>query len=188
MPEPEFPLKESTVQAALDELSLPWVIFEEETRTVSENDPKPTLFSLRDPEKKQSAYSENTLFYGGILSGTIQGKRELDVTLESEAHGLTGKPFAWEDWKQEIILATVLYGGAEDREEAYRALSKLDVPQNDGFELGVSLSNGYCVVKRKMVQPGQGRYILWVHFYESEEHYQEKQKARENVFGESAAK
>lgn len=170
----EFPLEESVVQSALEELSLPWVIFEEETRRISDADREAVSYTLRDPKKKQNEESETTTFYAGVLSGTFRGHRELDVVLDNKPLGLVGKPFSWEDWKQEIILATVLYGGTEDREEAYRTLSKMDVPEDDGFELGVSLSNGYCVIKRRALHaPENDRYILRIHFYESEALYRE---------------
>lgn len=178
-PGPEFPLVESVVQSALDELSLPWVIFDEETQSYSDEDLEKVLYTLRDPEKKLNEASETTIFYAGITSGTKRGNRELDVCMDARSLGLDRKPFAWEAWKQEITLATILYGGCRDREEACHALSKLDVPEVDnGFKLGVPLSNGYCTVKvRPRYGPDSESYILWIHFYETEALYREAQEA-----------
>lgn len=170
---PAFPLEKQEVEAAVAELSLPWVIFDEETQQISDANRKAVIYTLRDPEKKHSEDPDSLyLFCAGILTGTLRGHRELDMTLVSRWHGLEGTAFAWEDWKQEIILATMLYGGM-DREEAYQALSKLEVPDEDIFELGVPLSNGYCMVKKKATEQGSDHYSLWIHFWESEELYRE---------------
>lgn len=171
--EPTFPLAQSDIQAVLDELSLPWIIIQEGTRH-SFYDQEATMFSLRDIEKKLNEESENTILYAGISSGIERGSRELDVSLAAGSFGLAEKPFAWEDWKQEIILATILYGGFESREEVYRALARLDVPEDDrGFKQGVSLSNGYCVVTKSKSRPVSGDYVVWIHFYASEALYRE---------------
>lgn len=172
-PEPQFPLGESAIQEVLDELSLPWVIIEEDTRNIFGNY-EASQYSLRDPEKKLNDTSESTILYAGILSGTARGERELNVTLIAGSFGLAEKPFAWKDWKQEIIMATMLYGGFEHREEVYNALSRLDVPEDDsGFEEGVSFSNGYCVVTKGKSRPVSGDYVMWIHFYASEALYRE---------------
>lgn len=172
-PEPKFPLEESTITAALNELSLDWAISVDETQMTRDANRETVLYSLRDPEKKLNEESEYTILYAGISSGFVDGKRCLSVTLNPSALDLNEKPFAWEDWKKEIILATILYGGYEEKEEVYEALSRIDVPEGEeGYQCGVNFSNGYCTVKKSRAQrtPSSSvRYVLWVDFYESEE-------------------
>ena len=76
----------------------------------------------------------------------------MSTIFDAKSHMVNDKPFAWEDWKQEIIFITILYGGFEDEEEVYRALSKLEVPDDDKvLKWGVQLSNGYCGVQRSSI-------------------------------------
>lgn len=184
LPEPEFPLSEDVINDALDELGLDWVILEDEIQQISEEDVEGIIYTFRDPVKTQSEHSTATLFYGGVSSGIVEGKRQLSMILDSGGHGLDGVPFAWEDWKQAIVLGTMLYGGFEDKEEVYRALSELEVPDDDSaLKWGVPLSKGYCNVQRGAIQtsPSKGSYVLWITFYESEEDYQQVQQKMEEI-------
>lgn len=190
IPEPSFPLEESTVIEALDKLSFDWVISENETLIISEENREAVLYQLRDPEKKLNEESENTILYAGIFSGIDDGKRRLCVTFTSVTLGLDGKPFAWEDWKDQIILSAILYGGFKDTEEVYAALFRTDAPAGDeAFQCSVKFQNSYCVVKRSPVQhkPSPGRYVLWIDFYESEGHYHETLR-KINQAGKEAVK
>ncbi|MDC7290605.1 hypothetical protein NXH76_22710 [Blautia schinkii] len=183
LPEPEFPLSEDVVNDALDELGLDWDISEDEIQQISGDDVEGIIYTFCDPVKTQSEDSTAAFFYGGVSSGLVEGKRQLSLALESGGHGLDGVPFAWEDWKQMIVLGTKLYGGFENEEEVYRALSELEVPDDDSrLKWGVPLSKGYCNVQRGAIQtsPSKGRYALWINFYESEENYQQElQKSKE---------
>lgn len=176
---PEFPLDEDTVKETLDELGLNWVISEEETSVISKENAEGIMYTLRDPEKMLDEESKDNIFYAGISSGFYKGKRQLSMVFDSKSHSLDKKPFAWEDWKEEIILSTILYGGFEDKEEVYHALSELEIPSGDNvLKMGVQLSNGYCVAQRGAVdkQYSPGNYTLWMNFYESEKAYQEAEK------------
>ena len=145
-------------------------------------------YVLRDPERKYHEDSLDTILYGGIISGIVDGNRYMSTIFDAKSHMVNDKPFAWEDWKQEIIFITILYGGFEDEEEVYRALSKLEVSDDDKvLKWGVQLSNGYCGVQRSSItQPADSRgYTIWINFYETEELYlkmeQEKKEAQEKV-------
>lgn len=182
--EPEFPLSEDVINDALDELGLDWVISQDETQQISKEDVEGILYTLRDPEEMHNEHSTAKRLYGGVSSGYVEGKRQLSMTLDSSGHGLDGVPFSWEDWKQVIVLGTILYGGFEDEEEVYRALSELEVPDDDGtLKWDVPLSKGYCNVQRGAIQtsPLKGRYVLWITFNESEEIYQKEMQKKEEL-------
>ena len=189
MAEPEFPLDKGTIMKTVDSLNLPCVISEDESEELLTREN--TVYSnyvLRDPERKYHEDSLDTILYGGITSGIVDGNRYMSTIFDAKSHMVNDKPFAWEDWKQEIIFITILYGGFEDEEEVYRALSKLEVPDDDKvLKWGVQLSNGYCGVQRSSItQPADSRgYTIWINFYETEELYlkmeQEKKEAQEKV-------
>ena len=189
MAEPEFPLDKGTIMKTVDSLNLPCVISEDESEELLTREN--TVYSnyvLRDPERKYHEDSLDTILYGGIISGIVDGNRYMSTIFDAKSHIVNDKPFAWEDWKQEIIFITILYGGFEDEEEVYRALSKLEVPDDDKvLKWGVQLSNGYCGVQRSSItQPADSRgYTIWINFYETEELYlkmeQEKKEAQEKV-------
>lgn len=189
MPEPEFPLDKETIMKTVDELGLPCVISDDESEELLTREN--TVYSnyvLRDLERKYQEDSLDTVLYSGIISGIVDGNRYMSTLFDAKSHMVNDKPFAWEDWKQEIIFTTILYGGFEDEEEVYRALSKLDVPDGDGvLKWGVQLSNGYCGVQRSSItRPADSRgYAIWINFYETEELYlkaeQEKKEAQDKV-------
>ena len=189
MAEPEFPLDKGTIMKTVDSLNLPCVISEDESEELLTREN--TVYSnyvLRDPERKYHEDSLDTILYGGIISGIVDGNRYMSTIFDAKSHMVNDKPFAWEEWKQEIIFITILYGGFEDEEEVYRALSKLEVPDDDKvLKWGVQLSNGYCGVQRSSItQPADSRgYTIWINFYETEELYlkmeQEKKEAQEKV-------
>lgn len=189
MAEPEFPLDKGTIMKTVDSLNLPCIISEDESEELLTREN--TVYSnyvLRDPERKYHEDSLDTILYGGFISGIVDGNRYMSTIFDAKSHMVNDKPFAWEDWKQEIIFITILYGGFEDEEEVYRALSKLEVSDDDKvLKWGVQLSNGYCGVQRSSItQPADSRgYTIWINFYETEELYlkmeQEKKEAQEKV-------
>lgn len=149
MAEPEFPLDKGTIMKTVDSLNLPCIISEDESEELLTREN--TVYSnyvLRDPERKYHEDSLDTILYGGIISGIVDGNRYMSTIFDAKSHMVNDKPFAWEDWKQEIIFITILYGGFEDEEEVYRALSKLEVSDDDKvLKWGVQLSNGYAVCR-----------------------------------------
>ncbi|MDC7290604.1 hypothetical protein NXH76_22705 [Blautia schinkii] len=184
LPEPEFPLSEDVIKDALDELGLDWVIPQDEIQQVSKENVEGVIHVFRDPVKTQYEYSTSPLLYGGVSSGFVEGKRHLSISFDSRGYGLYGAPFAWEDWKQGIILGTMLYGGFEDKEEVYRALSELEVSDDDSIrEWEVSLSKGYCWVHRSSTDRNTSEegYYVWINFFESEEDYQKDKQKREEI-------
>lgn len=186
MQEPAFPLEKDTITEALNELHLPWIISEDESEeSFTANNALYSKYVLRDPEKKDREDEFYSVLFAGITSGIVDDNRYLSIILDAKSHALHDKPFVWEDWKQEIVLATMLYGGFEDREEVFHALSSLEIPEgHDMQKWGVSLSNGYCGIQKSQVSnsPTPGAYVLWINFYESEELYQKTEKEKMDAY------
>lgn len=186
MSKPEFPLDKDTILKTIGELGLPCVISEDESQeSLSRENAVYSNYILRDPERKYNVDNGDAVLYAGIISGMVDGNRYLSSVFDAKSLMRDEKPFAWEDWKQEIIFTSVLYGGFEDEEEVYWALSGLAVPDDDGvLKWGIQLSDGYCGVQRGG-GASSGSYALWINFYESEELYlkaeQEKKEAYEQA-------
>lgn len=189
MPEPEFPLDKDTIMGIVDELGLPCVISEDESQeSLSRENAIYSNYTLRDPERKFSEDSPVAALYCGLISGIVDGGRYLSASFDARSHMLNDKPFDWEDWKEEIVFITTLYGGFKDEKEVYRALSGIEVPDDgSGFREGVQLSHGYCGVQKSKNSPppASGGYVIWFNFYETEELYlkaeQDKKEAYEKA-------
>lgn len=184
LPQPKLPLEKDVIMKTVEELGLSCVISEDESHeTLARDNAVYVLHVLRDPERKYSEDGAEVL-YAGITSGIVDGGRGLGGTFDARSHMLEDKPFAWEDWKEEIVFCSLLYGGFADKEEVYRALSRLEVPDDDNaLKWGVQLSNGYCVVRRSRIEqrPATG-YALWITFYETEERYLKAQQEQKEAF------
>lgn len=95
----------------------------------------------------------------------------------------------WEDWKTQIVFATLLYGSFEDEEEFYRAFSEQEIPEDEEtFKWDAQLPSGYCSVGYRVLDSefecgSRGKRILKQHYmmelsiYESESLYQRLKKA-----------
>ena len=104
---------------------------------------------------------------------------------KSEASG----EMKWEDWKQQITLATTLYGGFENEEEVYQAFQEQEVPEGQTrLQWDADLPGGYCTVsyrnRSSTIYDEDGFAIeknsatLFVNIYETSELYQEIQEKR----------
>ena len=65
------------------------------------------------------------LLIAGITSATIEGERVL-ITVFDQID--VADQMSWEDWKQQIVFATLLYGGFEDEEQVYQAFADKELP------------------------------------------------------------
>ena len=95
---------------------------------------------------------------------------------------------SWEDWKQQIVFATLLYGGFEDEEQVYQAFADKELPYGENVFQGwdAQLPEGYCTVTYRTISessnPKQKRHALMgVNIYESQELYQRLQKPTTQV-------
>lgn len=184
LPQPDFPLSEKVVNDTLQQVGLPWVISESETYSSHER----LVYTLRNPEKLND-FTNDPLMMAGISSADIEEGRLLLTTFatDSVSKGVDPRtlPFTWEDWKQQIIFATLLYGGFGDEEEVYRAFSSNEIPENEGMlRWDAQLQTAYCRVNLISLDsdiPGAQRYILWVEFYPSITVYQKLEQDMEDA-------
>lgn len=141
--QPDFPLEEDVIMTALEQTGLPWVISESETHSNIEGQ---IAYTLRNPTDTYGD-TENKVLTAGISSAFTEGERFLTVTFPSTPDEPATLPFAWEDWKQQIVFTTLLFGGFEDEEEVYRAFSDKKTPEGEErFEWEAQLPGGYCRV------------------------------------------
>ncbi len=161
--EPEFPLTDEAITAALAQAELDWVIDPEGTHSGEEGT---VLHNLRAPD--------GTL-RGGTLSGVVDGKRYLSMTLPTNAADTdpaAPRPFTWADWEKSLRLAALLYGGFEDAGALYDAFSGESADLSEGrMTWDKELSGVSCRVTARSLEntrlPGGG-VMLVVSIYEGD--------------------
>ncbi len=156
---PEFPLTDDAITAALTQAELDWVIDPEGTHPGKEGT---VLHNLRAPDG---------MLRGGTLSGVVDGKRYLSMTLPAKAAG-TDPAFTWADWEQSLRLAALLYGGFEDAGELYDAFSGEPADLSEGrVTWDKELSGVSCRVTVRFYENSRlpsGNVLLVVSLYEGD--------------------
>lgn len=138
LPQPEFPLGEEAVSAALSEQGLDW--------TVDQTQPNPsddvlTLGLLRPESGK--AYGDlilttgDTQDQGRYLNLKLLISKDDLLQSSEEAH-------SWEEWEDLLLLAARLYGGFERVEELYTACADTQLPLDSSILFEGQLTGGYC--------------------------------------------
>lgn len=144
-----FPLEEEVVTATLEKVGLPGIISESETESYRRGH---IQYVVRSPTETYDG-TNNRLFFAYISSANYEGERVL-YTIFDES--VDSEQIVWEDWKQQIVFATLLYGGFENEEEVYQAFLEKEVPK-DFFGKAVELPGGYSRVSyRGDVQLSEG--------------------------------
>lgn len=129
-----------------------------------------------------------------ISSSIYDGKRFLQIIYTSPSIPELS-PFAWEDWKQQLVFAALLSGGFTDDEEIYRVFSTMDVAGakmepngevrsgTEMYEWDARLHAGYCRVRYFMsntiadiTHPDTKIPRMSISIYESEAHYKKMQQ------------
>jgi len=147
LPRPDFPLEEDVILTALEQTGLPGVISESETHSNLEGH---MAYVLRDSTKTY-ADSDNKVLIAVISSAITKGERFLAVIFRSVPDEPATLPFVWEDWKQQIVFTTLLFGGFDDEEAVYRAFSGTETPEDEeSFEWEAQLLGGYCTVSYQL--------------------------------------
>lgn len=149
LPQPVFPLEEEAVIAALEKTGLPGKISESETTSgerriqyVVRSQTETYSDSICPEEAYANPYSR--VLIASIFSGIIEDERMLSIMFDQKD---IPEQFAWENWKQQIVLATLLYGGFKNEDEIYQTiLEKAPPAGEDSFEWSAQLSGGYCWV------------------------------------------
>ena len=135
-----FPLEKEAITATLEKAGLPGIISESETTSYTEGH---ILYVVRSPTETYDGTS-NSVFLAGISSMNYEGERMLSTTFDQR---VVSDQIEWEDWKQQIVFATLLYGGFENEEDVYRAFLEKELPDGKtSFGWDAQLSGGYCMV------------------------------------------
>jgi len=191
LPQPAFPLDEEVIIAALEKSGLPGILSESETTSLAEGR---KMHIVRSPmitysdtisTEEASVDPSTRLLIAGITSVTIEGERVL-ITVFDQID--VSDQMSWEDWKQQIIFATLLYGGFEDEEQVYQAFADKELPYGENVfrRWDAQLLGGYCTVtyhtSNESSNPKQKRHAwMGVNIYESQALYQRLQKPTTQV-------
>jgi len=133
-----FPLEEEVVTAMLEKTGLPGVISESETESYRKGH---IHYVVRSPTETYDG-TNNSAFLADISSSNYKGERILFTIFDQS---IDSEQIVWEDWKQQIVFATLLYGGFENEEEVYQAFLEKEIPK-DFFGKAVELPGGYSRV------------------------------------------
>lgn len=184
LPQPAFPLKEEAIILALEKARLPGKISESETVSLVEGQIE---YVVRHPTETYSdeisleearAKPESRVIVATVSSAMLDGERVIFTSFIPKG---APEQFAWEDWKQQIVFTTLLYGSFEDEEDVYRTFSDKVFPKGEvSFEWDAQLPGGYCVTRYQShmyydeygVEKHSNLAILSVSIYESQALYQ----------------
>ena len=187
LPQPAFPLDDEVIIVALEQSGLPGILSESETTSWADGQRmhivrSPTI-TYSDTVSTEEAYANPStrLLTAGISSATVEGERVL-ITVFDQID--VSDQMSWEDWKQQIVFATLLYGGFEDEEQVYQAFAGKELPygENAFQRWDVQLPGGYCTVTYRTSgetsHPTQKRHAwMDVNIYESQALCQRLQKS-----------
>lgn len=135
-----FPLEKEVITATLEKAGLPGIISESETTSNTEGH---ILYVVRSPTETYDD-TDNSVFLAGISSAKYEGERML-LTIFDQS--VVSDQIEWEDWKRQIVFATLLYGGFENEEDVHQALLEKELPDGQtSFKWDAQLSGGYCMV------------------------------------------
>ncbi len=135
-----FPLEQDVITATLEQVGLPGVISESETTSKAEGH---THYVLRSPSETYDG-TDNKVFLADISSANQEGERVLYTIFDQS---VDSNQIAWEDWKQQIVFATLLYGGFENEEAVFQAFLEKELPDGKtSFMWDAQLPEGYCTV------------------------------------------
>lgn len=186
---PDFPLKEADIVAALEQTNLSGAISTDKTEILSKEH---ILYVLESDEQK---------FPVALIStSSIQNNRTLSLVFIAPSVS-KGPAFEWETWKQQLMFATLLYGGFDDEEEVYQKFSgqeasggKVELNEEwpaetlaERYEWDAEFPAGYCRIAYELVNSTIENTIekedlhiveqsprLTVSIYESKDYYQQQ--------------
>lgn len=135
-----FPLEEEAITDALEKAGLPGTISESETESYREGH---ISYVVRDQEETYEG-TDNSVLVASLGSATYEGERMLLTVFDQR---VDSEQMEWEDWKRQIVCATLLYGGFENEEDVYQAFLEKELPDEEAScEWKVELPEGYCRV------------------------------------------
>jgi len=141
-------LEEKEVVAALEKVGLPGIISKEETDSYEMSHAQ---YVVRSPTETYAG-TDNRVFVAAVSAVDYEGEQMLLTMFDQRVESAQ---IEWEDWKRQIVFATLLYGGFKDEESVYRAFCEKALPHDfekglpdvyDNCSWDVQLPEGYCVV------------------------------------------
>lgn len=180
LPQPEFPLPEAALAAALEETGLSWSIEQADERT--DGTDTSIVYTLHRPETRVG--------YNGVFI-TSYDTEELGRVLQIDFREPQNKQWwqdektaCWRDWRETLVLVARLYGGFKDAKEIYRVCSRTELPQDANILWEGMLTGGYFrMVTESPMKPKRLSMGNFVHFtvYESEDAYDRYQQIVEEI-------
>lgn len=171
--QPDFPLSEEDIVAAVEAQELNWTIGQREQDETADHR---TVYGLVQPE---SGKNFSTIFVSTFQTEEIG--RGLNMTLSisrDQLHWPLEEPHNWDEWKNLLKLSAQLYGGFEDDEEIYHACAATELPLEETLLWNGTLTGGYCRVRAsKPIQNwspfiGGGMvFYIFIDIFESEDSY-----------------
>lgn len=151
LPQLAFPLDAAEITHALQKTGLPGEISESETSSKMEGQVLYVVRSLTETYLDTASPEEapddpcSRVITAAVTSAVSEGERVIFTVFYQKS---VSDPFSWEDWKRQIVFATLLYGGFEDEEELFRAFIGKALPEGlNSYELDAQLPGGYCTVR-----------------------------------------
>lgn len=133
---PVYPLDTATVNTALEQVGLPWVIAKEESWMENQ-----TVYTLNNADDKMVAV---------ILSGAVTDGHLLNMSFMSSYHNQwdISRSVPQEDIQKVIHLATILYGGFDDSQHLYENYtktsdSKTEVVESNGAPENIAFQHAW---------------------------------------------
>ena len=166
--------------------------------TISESESQPSMqtrgqtkyvhYVVRGESEQPDNPEKGLPLIADITSADYKGKPMLYTTFSQHK---TSEFLAWEDWKQQIVFAALLYGGFENEESVYQAFLDKEFPDGSTVLVQeVQLPEGYC--RASFSSHSSKHYdengfevreytgFLRVQIFESYEMYQDLQASQKN--------
>lgn len=169
-----FPLKEDAIISALEETGLSGKISESETESYSD---RHIAYVVRS-ETETYGDSDNGVMVASVSSAATDDGRVLFTVFDR----INVEQFSWEDWKEQIRFATILFGGFGEENAVYQAFCEKELPGNQPHEWDEQLPGGYCrmiFIPRSQKILDEKGFEVWlqsaylrVNIYETYELYQ----------------
>lgn len=136
-----FPPNEAAIVETLKKAGLSGAISAAETTSQMENH---ISYTIREPKTAEDS-AENGRFVASVSAAALPDGRALYTVFDQRVEENTA---AWSDWKQQIVFATLLYGGFADENTVYQALCSGAAPpaSDTAYQWKADLPEGYCVV------------------------------------------
>ena len=131
-----FPLEEDAIVSALEKTGLQGKISDSETESYADGH---ILYVVRS-ETETYGDSDNGVMIASVSSAETSDGRKLYAAFD----WTNTDEFSWEDWKQQIAFATLLYGGFANEDDVYKVFCEKELPDSSPFVWEEELSGAHC--------------------------------------------